>query len=81
MRSRRIHVLGASGSGTSSLAAAIARRHGHRHLDTDDFFWMPTDPPYSGPHVSENSPAASLSSAAVRRSRSSLWSRASLAYS
>ena len=42
----RIHVVGASGSGTTSLAAAIAARHGHRHLDTDDFFWLPTDPPY-----------------------------------
>lgn len=46
MRSRRIHIFGAAGSGTSSLAAAIARRHGHRHLDTDDFYWMPTDPPF-----------------------------------
>ena len=29
-----------------SLAAAIAAMHGHRHLDTDDFFWLPTDPPH-----------------------------------
>jgi adenylate kinase family enzyme len=43
---RRIHVFGASGSGTSTLAAAIAARHGHRHLDTDDFYWLPTNPPY-----------------------------------
>ena len=42
----RIHIFGASGSGTTSLAAAIARKHGHRHLDTDDFFWAPTNPPY-----------------------------------
>ena len=42
----RIHVLGASGSGTTSLAIEIAARYGHRHLDTDDFFWLPTDPPY-----------------------------------
>ena len=45
----RIHILGASGSGTTTLAAAIAARHGHRHLDTDDFFWLPTDPPYQTP--------------------------------
>jgi adenylate kinase family enzyme len=44
--SERIHIVGASGSGTTSLAAAIAVRHGHRHLDTDDFYWLPTDPPY-----------------------------------
>jgi hypothetical protein len=43
---KRIHILGASGSGTMSLASAIARRYGHRHLDTDDFFWMPTNPPF-----------------------------------
>jgi adenylate kinase family enzyme len=42
----RIHIFGASGSGTSSLASALAARHGHRHLDTDDFYWLPTDPPY-----------------------------------
>src|SRR5688572_20498003 len=42
----RIHVFGASGSGTTSLAIAIATTYGHRHLDTDDFFWMRTDPPY-----------------------------------
>ena len=42
----RIHILGASGSGTTALAAAVAARHGHRHLDTDDYFWLPTNPPY-----------------------------------
>jgi quinol monooxygenase YgiN/adenylate kinase family enzyme len=42
----RIHILGASGSGTTSLAAAIAAKHHHRHLDTDDFFWLATSPPY-----------------------------------
>lgn len=42
----RIHIVGASGSGATSLAAAIATKHGHAHLDTDDFFWLPSDPPY-----------------------------------
>jgi adenylate kinase family enzyme len=42
----RIHILGASGSGTTSLAAAVARGYGHRHLDTDDFYWLRTSPPY-----------------------------------
>jgi adenylate kinase family enzyme len=42
----RIHILGASGSGTTTLASAIAGKHGHRCLDTDDFFWVPTTPPY-----------------------------------
>ena len=35
-----------SGSGTSSLAAELAGRYGHRHLDTDDFYWRRTDPPF-----------------------------------
>jgi len=42
----RIHIFGASGSGTTSLASAIAAKHGHCHLDTDEFYWLPTDPPY-----------------------------------
>ena len=41
-----IHVLGASGSGTTTLGAAIAQTYGHVHLDTDDFYWEPTDPPF-----------------------------------
>jgi adenylate kinase family enzyme len=42
----RIHIVGASGSGTTSLAVEIAKRHGHRHLDTDDYYWLRTVPPY-----------------------------------
>jgi adenylate kinase family enzyme len=42
----RIHIFGASGSGTTTLAATLAAKHGHRHLDTDDFYWLPSDPPY-----------------------------------
>lgn len=43
----RIHITGGSGSGTTTLARAIARRHGRVHLDTDDFFWEQTDPPFT----------------------------------
>lgn len=42
----RIHVLGASGSGTTSLGALLSAVHGHRHVDVDHFYWLPTDPPY-----------------------------------
>ena len=42
----RVHIVGASGSGTTSLGGALAARFGHRHLDTADFFWVRTDPPY-----------------------------------
>ena len=41
-----IHILGASGSGTTTLATHISARYGHRHLDTDDFYWLPTQPPF-----------------------------------
>ena len=41
-----IHIFGASGSGTTTLAVAIGNRFGHTHLDTDDFFWERTDLPY-----------------------------------
>jgi adenylate kinase family enzyme len=42
----RIHIVGASGSGTTSLAVEIARRYGYRHVDTDDYYWLRTVPPY-----------------------------------
>lgn len=42
----RIHVTGASGCGVSTLGAALAGRLGCAQLDTDDFYWRPTDPPY-----------------------------------
>ncbi|MBI9113694.1 AAA family ATPase [Sanguibacter suaedae] len=46
MRRCRLHVLGASGSGTTTLARAIADAWSVPHADTDDYFWVPTDPPY-----------------------------------
>ena len=42
----RILVTGASGSGTSTLGAALATQRGAQFLDADDYFWMPTQPPY-----------------------------------
>jgi adenylate kinase family enzyme len=43
---KRIHIFGAAGSGTTTLASALSAKHGHRHFNTDDFYWLPTDPPY-----------------------------------
>ena len=43
----RIHILGASGSGTTTLGRALAERLQCPHFDTDDYFWLPTDPPYT----------------------------------
>ena len=43
----RVHILGASGSGTTTLGAALADRLGHPHVDADSLFWLPTDPPFT----------------------------------
>lgn len=47
MKAPRIHILGASGSGTTSLGEALARRLACPHFDADDFFWEKTDPPFT----------------------------------
>ncbi len=44
---RRIHILGASGSGTTILGRALAERLQCLHFDTDAYFWLPTDPPFT----------------------------------
>lgn len=43
----RIHIVGASGSGTTTLGVALADRLGHPHVDADSLFWLPTDPPFT----------------------------------
>lgn len=49
----RIHILGASGSGTSTLGSALARCLEVPHADSDSFYWLPTDPPYTTPRPIE----------------------------
>jgi adenylate kinase family enzyme len=46
MKSRRIHVMGASGSGVTTLGRALADTLALPHHDTDDYLWQPTTPPY-----------------------------------
>jgi adenylate kinase family enzyme len=46
MKSRRFHVFGASGSGATSLGRALADALALPHHDVDDYFWLPTVPPY-----------------------------------
>ena len=46
MKTRRIHITGASGAGTTTLGRALADRLGVPHHDSDDFYWVPTNPPY-----------------------------------
>lgn len=47
MTGARVYITGASGAGTSTLGRALADALGVPHLDTDDFYWMPGDPPYT----------------------------------
>lgn len=42
----RIHITGASGSGVTTLGRALAQRLAFAHHDTDDYYWLPTSPPY-----------------------------------
>lgn len=42
-----IHIYGASGSGTSTLGRKICEELGYKFMDTDDYFWMPTNPKYT----------------------------------
>lgn len=44
---KHIHILGASGSGTTTLAKALCSKLGYLHMDTDQYFWYPTDPPFT----------------------------------
>ena len=61
----RVHIVGASGSGTTTLGVALAGRLGCPHLDTDDFFWLPSDPPFQ--HVRERATRQALLGAALAR--------------
>jgi adenylate kinase family enzyme len=47
MNSRRIHIMGASGSGVTTLGRALADALAIPHHDTDDYFHQPTNPPYT----------------------------------
>jgi adenylate kinase family enzyme len=46
MKSRRIHVTGASGAGVTTLGRALADALALPHHDTEDYLWQPTTPPY-----------------------------------
>jgi adenylate kinase family enzyme len=42
----RVHVFGASGAGTTTLARALADDLAIPAFDVDDYFWVKTDPPF-----------------------------------
>lgn len=43
----RVHIFGASGSGTTTLGRALAEQLQCRHFDSDDFYWQPGSKPFS----------------------------------
>ncbi len=42
-----IHIYGAAGSGTTTLGRKISEELGYKFMDTDDYFWLPTNPQYT----------------------------------
>jgi adenylate kinase family enzyme len=46
MRPCRLHITGASGTGTTSLGRAVADHWAVPHADIDDYFWVPSCPPF-----------------------------------
>ncbi|MFJ2682189.1 adenylate kinase [Pseudomonas sp. NPDC087342] len=43
----RIYITGASCAGVTTLGQNLASLLDIRHVDVDDFFWMPTNPPFT----------------------------------
>lgn len=46
MTLQRVYITGAPGGGVTTLGRALATRLRAPLFDIDDYYWMPTDPPY-----------------------------------
>lgn len=44
---QRIHVFGPSGSGTTTISKLLCERLGYTHFDSDSYFWLPTEDPFT----------------------------------
>jgi adenylate kinase family enzyme len=44
---KRIHIFGASGSGTTTIAKIACEKITYKHFDADDYFWLPTKAPFT----------------------------------
>jgi adenylate kinase family enzyme len=53
----RVLITGAAGSGTTTLGRGLSRELKVAFFDVDDYFWLPTEPPYQ----QERDPSARLS--------------------
>ncbi len=49
----RIHLFGASGCGATTLGAVLGERLDVPHLEADDYYWVPTDPPFTDKYPKE----------------------------
>ncbi len=47
MQTCRLHIMGASGAGVTTLGRALATELAVPHHDTDDYYWRPTSPSFS----------------------------------
>ncbi|HWB58273.1 MAG TPA: AAA family ATPase [Chthoniobacteraceae bacterium] len=43
----RLHIFGASGSGATTLGSHLANHLHCKFLDTDSYYWLPTNPPFT----------------------------------
>ncbi len=42
-----IHIFGASGSGTTTIAKSVSKQINYSHFDSDNYFWSPTTNPFT----------------------------------
>ncbi len=43
----KLHIFGASGSGVTTLGQVLAKKLGLKYFDSDDYFWIRTEPPFT----------------------------------
>ncbi|MEN4904272.1 hypothetical protein [Luteimonas sp. TWI1437] len=65
----RLHIFGASGSGTTTLGAALAARLALPHVDVDEVYWKPSDPPYT----EKTTPSERIAAIEQRRAGHDAW--------
>ena len=44
---KHIHIFGASGAGTTTIAKNVSEQINYLHFDSDNYFWRPTVDPYT----------------------------------
>lgn len=44
---QHIHIFGASGSGTTTIAKAVCNQLGCKHFDSDDYYWLQSREPFT----------------------------------